>query len=107
MAIEVFIKPTTEALTDIKEHLNLPSDYNGDDEYLTSLLVTALFAVANHLNMNNDDMWEDWDKIPPPIFHALRLMIGNLYNNREAVSETKLYELPKSYDYLLSPYVIY
>lgn len=34
-------------------------------------------------------------------------MVGNLYANRESVAFAQSYELPKSYEYLLSMYINY
>jgi uncharacterized phage protein (predicted DNA packaging) len=94
-------------LEDIKEHLIIDVDYTVDDSYLKSLLTVSLMAIANHLNYQNDDIWKDWDEIPPPILHAIRMMVGHLYNNRESVSETKMYEVPMAISYLLGPYIKY
>ena len=94
-------------LEDIKEHLNIPTDFDEDDSYLQSLLTVSLMAIANHLNYKNEELWADWDEIPPPILHSIRMMVGHLYNNRESVSEKKLYDVPMAVSYLLGPYIKY
>lgn len=42
--------------------------------------------------------------VPPSIKHALLLLVGHWYENREAASEVKLTEIPMAVDSLLIPY---
>lgn len=42
--------------------------------------------------------------VPAPIKAAILLMIGHLYENREATAETRLIEVPMASQYLLAPY---
>lgn len=42
--------------------------------------------------------------VPPAIKHAVLLMIGHWYENREAATETRMSDLPMAVDALLYPY---
>lgn len=93
-----------------KQHLNLEPDFTEDDEYLMLLIEAAEQAVRVHVN---DDLEEIAEKnggcIPAPLFQAMLLMIGNLYQNRElvgnrAIAGAKVIELPFNYQYLIDLY---
>lgn len=45
--------------------------------------------------------------LPASIIHAVLLLIGNLYNNREPVSYGTVVKVPYTLDYLLAPYKNY
>jgi hypothetical protein len=45
--------------------------------------------------------------LPPAIIHAMLLMIGNLYANREPVSTGKIVKIPYTYEYLVGLYKHY
>lgn len=87
-----------------KKHLNLESSYTEDDEYILMLIDAAEQAVRVHVN---DDLEEIAEKnggcIPTPLFQAMLLQLGNLYQNREIVG-TKTTALPFSYQYLIDLY---
>ena len=92
-----------------KKHLNLEAEFIEDDSYITSLIQVAEATVELHINQklivvaaNNGDV------MPLPLLHAMLLMIGNLYANREIVSfTTKTLEIPFNYKYLLDFYKNY
>lgn len=87
-----------------KKHLNIEDDFIEDDEYILNLIDVAESAVRVHIN---EDFASIADKnggcLPSPILQAALLMIGNLYQNREAVG-TKTQELPFNYRYLIDLY---
>ena len=89
-------------LEDVKRHLNIDLDYAGDDEYLLSLVDTAEEVVSQHICSNLNDMEVD-GKLPSPLLHAMKLLIGTYYSNRESVTE-KSVELPHGYYYLVRLY---
>lgn len=92
-------------LEEAKRHLQIDSEYDGDDSYINSLIEAAEAAVANHLKFDSlDDVSPE---LPLPVKHAILLMVGNLYANREPVAFTQSYRVPLSYEYLLGPYVKY
>lgn len=101
------------SLEDIKMHLNIDLQFKDDDYYLLSCIEVAQDALRNHLNVDNlsevevEDEYNHGTHLPVSLIHAIKLMVGNLYNNRESVAPIQMYELPKSYDYLLTPYKKY
>ena len=87
-----------------KKHLNIESSYTEDDEYILALIDAAEQAVRVHVNEDLDTLAENnGGCIPTPIFQAMLLMIGNLYQNREIVG-TKTQALPFPYNYLIDLY---
>jgi len=56
---------------------------------------------AVQINMNIGYAEAD---VPEPILHAIRLLVGHLYENRQQVSRTNVYELPLGIHSLVSPY---
>lgn len=92
-------------LEEAKRHLQIDPEYDGDDLYINSLIDATEAAVANHLKYDSlDDVSPE---LPLPVKHAILLMVGNLYANREPVAFTQSYRVPLSYEYLLGPYVKY
>lgn len=88
----------------VKQHLNLESSYTEDDEYLVLLADVAEQAVKVHVNESLEEIAEkNGGCIPTPIFQAMLLQIGNLYQNREIVG-SKTTALPFGYEYLISLY---
>lgn len=95
------------SLDEIKKHLNIDPWFNDDDEYLEQLEQVSKEMVEMHLGYSCDELEYDYGVIPAPVKHAILLMIGNLYNNRESVSTLTIKELPLSYQYLLQKYKNY
>ncbi len=87
-----------------KKHLNLEADYTADDEYILALIDAAEQAVRVHVNEDLESIAEkNGGCIPTPLFQAMLLMIGNLYQNREIVAN-KTTPLPFAYQYLIDLY---
>ena len=91
-------------LEQTKKHLNLDTDYIDDDSYITSLMQVAEAAVELHINQKLIDVVAvNGEVLPLPLMHAMLLMTGNLYANRESVSMNgKATEIPFNYRYLLN-----
>ena len=88
----------------VKKHLNLESSYTEDDQYLLMLIDAAEQAVKVHVNEDLETIAERGGGcIPTPLFQAMLLQIGNLYQNREIVG-SKTTALPFGYEYLISLY---
>jgi uncharacterized phage protein (predicted DNA packaging) len=92
-------------LNDVKKHLNIDASFTDDDAYILSLMAVAENAVKCHINVVS--LTELGDELPASVRHAILLLVGSLYLNREAVSDTNLVKVPYSYEYLLSPYIQY
>lgn len=87
-------------LEQIKQHLNIDSDYTGDDNYLTSLAEVVEMVVEKHID-NSLEALSEGGELPPPLRHAMLLLIGNYYNTRESIAFVSSSEIPLSYNYLL------
>ena len=95
-------------LVEIKKHLNVDDCFQDDDSYIESLADVAEEIVEHHLRTSLDSIASEYNgKLPAPIKHAMLLLIGNYYANRESIAFASAQELPLSYEYLLSPYVNY
>lgn len=92
-------------LEEVKRHLQIDVEFEGDDLYINPLIEVAEAAVANHIKCDSLD--EAFPVLPFPVKHAILLMVGNLYSNRESVAFAQSYRVPMSYGYLLEPYVMY
>lgn len=88
---------------DIKRHLYI--SFFDDDLILADMIDVAEDVVEKYLNTTYDELEDEDGNIPDSIIHAIKVMVGNLYNNRESVSFNAVpYRVPYSYEYLLQPY---
>lgn len=88
-------------LDEIKQHLNIEPSYNGEDSYLQSLISTAKVVVQKHICDSIDGKSEG----QLPLAHAIKLLVGTWYMNRESLSN--LNKANHSYEYILSLYKNY
>ena len=72
-------------LEQAKKHLLVDEDFRADDMYILDLIAVAEDSVSKHLDIALDEL-EVGGTLPPAIIHAMLLMIGNLYANREPVA---------------------
>lgn len=91
-----------------KKHLNIEEDYHEDDQYIMGLIEAAEQAVRVHTNDGElDEIAEKHGGcLPNPLLHAMLLMVGNLYQNREVVGPRTV-TLPYNYEYLIDLYKNY
>ena len=94
-------------LEQAKQHLLVDMDYKADDLYIQELITVAEDSVKQHLNIGLLSELETGGSLPPVIIHAMLLMIGNLYTNREPVAFATAIKVPLSYEYLLGLYKQY
>ena len=95
----------------IKQQCRLDPDDTTDDAYLELIGAAAEQAVEAHLNRKlytgavpDDDA--NGLVMNNPVRMAMLLMVGQLYENREATSELTMKEVPLAYGYLLESYRI-
>lgn len=88
-------------LDEIKQHLNIEKEWNGDNQYLQSLLDAAQVVVQKHICDSIDGKSEG----QLPLAHAIKLLVGTWYMNRESLSN--LQKGNHSYEYILSLYKNY
>lgn len=91
----------------LKKHLNIDESFIGDDEYIKALYMAAEQAVENHIARPLSEIVDERGKLPPSVRHAILLLVGHLYANRESVSFATATEIPLAYQYLLQPYKSY
>lgn len=95
-------------LDQIKRHLNIDDFYHDDDQYLVDLGEVAELSVERHLaNSLNKLAENNGGELPKPIIHAMLLMVGTFYQNRESVSFASASKIPLAYEYLIALYQYY
>lgn len=91
----------------VKKHLRLALDTSDEDDMLEMLIETAVRAVRDYLDRSlTDDICRDDDdntKLAPPLRYAALLMIGDLYENREAQQSSAL-NINVTCQNLMNPY---
>ena len=99
-------------LDQIKQQIRITDpDDASEDDHLTLIGSAAEAAVINHINRNlyPEAVPEDDSNglvITDNIRMAMLLMVGQLYENREATSDLTMKEVPMAYSYLLDSYRI-
>ena len=92
----------------IKKHLNIDEDFSGDDVLLEFYMTSAKKIVENHLNKPLSQIKEENNgNFPKPLELCMLYLIGNMYMQRESVSNTSLSEVPQSYNYIMDLYKCY
>ena len=91
-------------LTQLKAQCKV--EHDDENEHLEFLGTTAEQAVQKHLNRNlyaeNVPAEDDTGLLVSKTHQmAMLLMVGQLYENREATTELSLKEVPLAYHYLL------
>ncbi len=90
-----------------KKQLNLEPSFTDDDKYIVGLIEMAEQAVRTHVNEDLESIAEkNGGCIPAPLFQAMLLLIGTMYQNREVVG-TRSVTLPFNYEYLIQLYQNY
>ena len=90
---------------EIKRHLYVDSE--ADDIILADYIDASQEIIEKYLNVKLCDLVVD-ERLPYPLIQAIKIMTGNLYNNRESVSFNAVpYKIPFSFEYLLQPYKSY
>lgn len=88
----------------LKMHVRA-DDFSDDDQYLQHLLDAAEQYVNKSTNRTSDELLELGDgKLPAMILHAILLIAGHWYNQREAVSGVQMAEVPYTLQALIKPY---
>lgn len=86
----------------IKHQLNIDMDYTEDDTYLLQLCQVAENAVIKELDLRcPEQMLDEQGEIKADIQHAILLLVGSFYANREAVTYGLPNKLPYAFQYLL------
>lgn len=94
-------------LEEVKSHCRIDLDYHDEDDYLYSLIEVAENDVAQRLRYNTMDEAFPDGFMPPSVRHAVKIVVSNLYENRESIAAATLNKVPETLDALLGPYVRY
>ena len=94
------------SLEQAKKHLLIDDSFTADDLYILDLITVAEDSVSQHLNVALDELLVG-GSLPPAVIHAMLLMIGNLYANREPVAYGTVTKVPLTYEYLIGLYKKY
>lgn len=87
-----------------KKHVRA-DDFDDDDPYLEHLLDTAVQTVITATRRSERELTEDnGGEFPRPLVHAVLMLAGHWYNQREAVGYTHMQEVPYSMQALIKPY---
>ena len=91
----------------IKTHLNL-QNFSDDDKYLQHLGSAVEFVVERDVDKKLSKIAEEnGGEFPPSLLHAMLLLLGTYYANRENISYTSCVEVPKTYQYICDLYRCY
>lgn len=91
------------SLDRIKKHLNIDEYFKDDDMYILSLYSVAEKVVEKHTDTNLSKIAKvNGGELPSPLTHAMLLLIGDMYRNRESITFGTVNVIPFSYDYILS-----
>lgn len=93
------------ALTDLKAHLRV--EFDDDNSYLTTLVGVAEDAIERELQCKLSDYEDDNGKLPAALQHAIMILCGDFYNNRESVAFAASSVVPHTFDYLIAPFKKY
>lgn len=86
-------------IEDIKRHLNV--DYDEDDQYLTDLIESSESAIERFIQQPLKDLEDENGMLPADLKHAIRLMVGGFYSNREPAAFAASSEIPFGLHFLL------
>lgn len=91
----------------IKTHLNL-QNFSDDDKYLQHLGSAVEFVVEKDIDKKLSKIAEEnGGEFPPSLLHAMLLLLGTYYANRENISYASCVEVPKTYAYICDLYRSY
>lgn len=90
---------------DVKRHLYI--DFEADDKIIADYIDASQEIIEKYLHVKLCDLMVN-EQLPYAIIQAIKIMSGNLYNNRESVAFNAVpYKIPFSFEYLLQPYKNY
>ena len=87
-----------------KKHVRA-DDFDDDDEYLEHLLATAKVSIITATNRTEQELIDgNAGEFPEPLKHAVMMLAGHWYNQRESVSTVQMHEVPDALQALVKPY---
>ena len=88
-------------LNEAKKHLNIDTDFVDDNAYIINLIEVAEDCIQKNTDVVLADQVEA-GVLPASLKHSILLLVGNLYNNREATSYSIPKEVPFAFKYLVN-----
>lgn len=89
---------------ELKKHLNI--DFSDDDAYLTDILKVAMLSIETTIKTPLEEYVKDGE-FNPMLKHAIKILAGNFYANREPVSFATPSAIPYTLSYLIRPFKKY
>ena len=87
-----------------KKHVRA-DDFADDNEYLEHLLATAEVSIITATNRTEQELIDgNAGEFPVPLKHAVMMLAGHWYNQRESVSTVQMHEVPDALQALVKPY---
>jgi uncharacterized phage protein (predicted DNA packaging) len=88
----------------LKRHLNLDAWFNGDDLYLAHLIMVCQEAVERAIDDKFSNLEDENGDIPSALAHAILLLCGTYYDDRESITHSNAVKIPHAFEYLLDLY---
>lgn len=92
-------------LEEIKKHLNI--DFSDDDDYLSDIVLVAQMSVEKAICDSLKTHEDEPGVLNPMLKHAIKILAGNFYANREPVSFATPSVIPYTLAYLIRPFKKY
>lgn len=90
------------AIDSVKQHLNIEPEFKDDDLYIGNLIEAAEEIVKNHVMPDSpDDLLDENGDYLPNVRHAILLLVGTFYANRESIAYGIPNKVPHGYEYIL------
>ena len=99
-------------LEQVKQYLNLDSDFKDDDKLLVFLINSTENSIKAYCNTNSWDPdtefndKNDEDDMPSRVEQTQLMLIASLYKNREMIDTQQQYKSPML-DFMLGPLIKY
>jgi uncharacterized phage protein (predicted DNA packaging) len=91
-------------LAEAKKHIQVESNFEDDDTYITSLVEAAEGTVERNICHSLADYVKE-GKLEAPLRQAVLLMVGHYYSNREPVAYgVSMHEVPMAARHLMNLY---
>mgnify|MGYP002864131965 CR=1 FL=1 len=88
----------------LKKHVRA-DDFSGDDDYLQHLLDAAEESVITMTNRTLAELADgETGDLPSSLQHAVLLLAGHWYNQRESVAGVQMHAVPHALEALVKPY---
>ena len=91
-------------LEEVKAHARI--DESAEDDILMLYAESAEETVLNLCNRTLEDLYDEYEKIPAAIRHAVLMLIAHSYNQRQPATMQNLYTVPYTLEALIKPYMI-